>query len=132
MTSFIALIRKEHHSDYGVEFPDFPGCISAGSTLEEAKDLAREALDFHIKGMVEDKETIPYPSTLDQVMSSKENQKAVAFLVDIYFPKERVRRINITLPEDIIQKIDKVSNNRSHFITQAAKEKLTLGQHHNR
>ena len=33
---FVALIRKEDGSDYGVEFPDFPGCVTAGSDLDEA------------------------------------------------------------------------------------------------
>jgi hypothetical protein len=33
MTSYIALLRKDVDSDYGVEFPDFPGCVTAGTTL---------------------------------------------------------------------------------------------------
>jgi len=33
--NYIALIHKEENSDYGVSFPDFPGCISAGETLEQ-------------------------------------------------------------------------------------------------
>ena len=30
MPSYIAIIHKEPESDYGVSFPDFPGCITAG------------------------------------------------------------------------------------------------------
>ena len=30
MTTCIALLRKEATSDYGVDFPDFPGCVTAG------------------------------------------------------------------------------------------------------
>ena len=41
MTSYIALLRKEKGSDYGVEFPDFPGCVTAGRTLEAAREAAR-------------------------------------------------------------------------------------------
>jgi len=44
MRPYIALIHKEPKSDFGVSFPDFPGCVSAGSTLEEAASLAAEAL----------------------------------------------------------------------------------------
>jgi predicted RNase H-like HicB family nuclease len=33
MTAYIALIRKEPDSDFGVDFPDFPGCVTAGRTL---------------------------------------------------------------------------------------------------
>ena len=36
MQSYIALIHKDADSDYGVSFPDLPGCITAGTTLDEA------------------------------------------------------------------------------------------------
>jgi predicted RNase H-like HicB family nuclease len=41
---YIAIIHKEPNSDFGVSFPDFAGCITAGRTLDEAKDMAAEAL----------------------------------------------------------------------------------------
>ena len=34
---YIAYLHKDKGSDYGVSFPDFPGCITAGKTLEEAR-----------------------------------------------------------------------------------------------
>ena len=40
MASYVALIRKDPASDYGVDFPDFPGCVTAGRTLEEARRMA--------------------------------------------------------------------------------------------
>ena len=45
---FIAFLRKDDGSDYGVEFPDVPGCVSAGRTVEEARTMAAEALAGHI------------------------------------------------------------------------------------
>ena len=41
---YVAIIHKDHDSDFGVSFPDFPGCITAGLTLDEAKGMALEAL----------------------------------------------------------------------------------------
>ena len=61
MTAYIALLRKDQRSDYGVDFPDFPGCITAGRTLEEARRMAEEALAFHVDGMRQDGEPIPPP-----------------------------------------------------------------------
>ena len=43
MTNYIAIIHKDPKSDFGVSFPDFPGCITAGKTIDEAKDMAKEA-----------------------------------------------------------------------------------------
>jgi predicted RNase H-like HicB family nuclease len=58
---YIAYLHKDKNSDYGVSFPDFPGCITAGSTLEEARSMAAETLAFHVAGMREDGEAIPEP-----------------------------------------------------------------------
>lgn len=43
MTSYVGLLRKDAASDYGVEFPDFPGCVTAGRDLDEARRMAVEA-----------------------------------------------------------------------------------------
>jgi predicted RNase H-like HicB family nuclease len=50
---YIAIIHIEPDADFGVSFPDFPGCITAGRTLDEAKDRAAEALTGHIEVMRE-------------------------------------------------------------------------------
>ena len=47
---YIGLIHKDTDSDYGVSFPDFPGVITAGATLDDARALAEEALSFHSRG----------------------------------------------------------------------------------
>ncbi len=51
---YVAIIHKDLDSDFGVSFSDFPGCITAGRTLDEAKDMALEALSGHIEVMRED------------------------------------------------------------------------------
>lgn len=81
MRQYIALIHKDPDSDYGVSFPDFPGCVSAGSTLDEAREMAAEALDLHIEGMTEDGEAMPEPSSLEAVMADAVNRDGVAILV---------------------------------------------------
>jgi len=53
MSRFVGIIHKDKASDYGVSFPDFPGCITAAETLEEAFDMALEALQGHIDVMYE-------------------------------------------------------------------------------
>lgn len=44
MPHYIALIHKARNSCYGVSFPDVPGVIAAGDTLDEALAEAGEAL----------------------------------------------------------------------------------------
>jgi predicted RNase H-like HicB family nuclease len=56
MTHYIALIHKDPDSCYGVSFPDVPGVIAAGDTLDEAPTEAAEALAFAAEGWTEDTE----------------------------------------------------------------------------
>jgi predicted RNase H-like HicB family nuclease len=79
MRCYIALIHKDADSDFGVSFPDLPGCITAGGTIEDAKALAIEALALHVKGMVEDGETPPEPRSLDLVRAEPASRDALAF-----------------------------------------------------
>src|ERR1700722_5752206 len=90
MASYIALLRKDPRSDYGVEFPDFPGCITAGRTLEEARRMAAEALAFHVDAMREDADVIPPPSPMDAIMPDPHNRDAIALLVDLPAKSRRV------------------------------------------
>ena len=63
MRYYIALLHKDPKSDYGVSFPDLPGCITAGRTLDEARAMAVDALALHLQGMIEDGDAIPEPSS---------------------------------------------------------------------
>jgi predicted RNase H-like HicB family nuclease len=86
---YIAIIHKDNDSDFGVSFPDFPGCITAGRTLEEAKAMALEALTGHIEVMRETGEAVPGPSSIDEVMSNPQFQDGLAIFVNV---KERGKR----------------------------------------
>lgn len=128
MTTYIALLRKDDASDFGVDFPDFPGCVTAGTTLDEARRLAAEALALHVDGLIEDGEPLPTPSGLDAIMADPDNADAVVFLVDVPASPVRSMRINVTLPNDLVEAIDRVTKNRSRFLADAARDKLhTVG-----
>ncbi len=75
MATYVALIRKEPHSDYGVDFPDFPGCVTAGRTLDEAVAMAHEALAGHAALMVEEGEKLPAPSRVETVLRDPHNKQ---------------------------------------------------------
>ena len=123
MESYLALLRKEDDSDYGVSFPDFPGCITAGSTLEEARLMAKEALEAHIAFMAEDGDAIPDPGSLDQVMADPENRDAIPFLLDVAMPDEPAERVNLTFKRSVLGAIDRAAaargENRSQFLARA-------------
>lgn len=130
MPNYIAIIHKDPDSDFGVSFPDFPGCITAGSTIDEAKTMAIEALTGHIESMVEDGEEIPKPSSLENIMADPDFSDGVAFLVNIPEIKPKAIRINISVPEVTLRQIDAVAKkrglSRSSFLVQAAKQSMQI------
>jgi antitoxin HicB len=77
MTHYIALIHKDADSCYGVSFPDVPGVITAGDTLDEAIAQAAEVLAFAAEDWEElTGHSFPSPRTLDDL------RKEVAFQSD--------------------------------------------------
>ena len=112
MTIYIALLRKDPDSDFGVDFPDFPGCITAGSTLEETREMAAEALEFHIEGMLEDSLAIPQPSRLEVVMSDPENAEAIPFPVVVPDRLTGAGQVDLTLPAADLDKLDALASRR--------------------
>ncbi|MGQ0446190.1 MAG: type II toxin-antitoxin system HicB family antitoxin [Beijerinckiaceae bacterium] len=130
MRQYVGLIHKEEKSDYSVSFPDFPGCVTAGATLDEARALAEEALAFHVEGMVQDGEATPEPSSLESIMADKGCRSGVAILVPLRSPAPKTVRVNITLPDDVLSAIDRYAEShgysRSGFIAKAARDALKL------
>jgi predicted RNase H-like HicB family nuclease len=128
MRNYIGLIHKDSGSDYGVSFPDFPGVVSAGTDLDDARAMAQEALAFHVEGLIEDGEAIPEPSTLEVVMSDAGNRDAVVVLIPLNTERKKAVRLNITLPEDVLLKIDAYAEanglTRSGFLASAAKRQI--------
>lgn len=132
MRQYIALIHKDPGSDYGVSFPDLPGCVTAGVDLDDARAMAEEALALHLAGMAEDDEPIPEPSALETVMADRENRDAVAILVKAPPATTKAVRVNMTVPEDELEKIDKFAAEhgytRSGFLLHAAKRAMRLDE----
>jgi predicted RNase H-like HicB family nuclease len=129
MANFIAIVHKEPKSDFGVSFPDFPGCITAGNDIDEAKDMAQEALTLHIRGMLEDGEQLPSPSRLEEIMNDPDYANAVAYLVvSVPDAKPRTVRVNVTVPEMTLKQIDaaakKQGMSRSSFLVHAAQNAI--------
>ena len=127
MPNYLAVVHKEPASDYGVSFPDFPGCITAGKTIDEAKDLAYEALLLHLDGLREDGEPLPVPMNLEDIVADPENADAVAFLVvSVPDAQGKAKRINITMPEETLRRVDAAAKrrglSRSSVLTRAAQE----------
>jgi predicted RNase H-like HicB family nuclease len=119
---YIAYLHKEGKSDFGVSFPDFPGVVTAGKTMQEAQRMAAEALSLHIEGMNEDGEQIPEPSTIDDIANDPARKDAVVLSVPARV--EKTMRFNISARESQMVKIkalaQKAGLTRSAYMVQCA------------
>ena len=128
------LIHKESSSDFGVTVPDLPGCYSAGGTMEDALESAQEAVLTHIEGLLMDQEPIPTPSSVESLLPEWNEKGAVWALVpvDLSVLSMRAKRINITVPENLLRKIDafamKDGDSRSGLLVTAALQYIAQKQ----
>jgi predicted RNase H-like HicB family nuclease len=63
------VIYEKSDSGWGAYAPDLPGLGVAGATLEEVKELIREAMEFHLEGMRQNGDVIPLPSATTEYIS---------------------------------------------------------------
>lgn len=129
MAHYVALIHKEPDSCYGVSFPDFPGCISAGDSADEALTNAIEALRSHVELMVADGDAIPSPRSIEEIRRDPEFVEDLAGAVMAYVPllaeTGRKVRVNVSFDEVLLSAFDEEARrrgmNRSSFLAEAGR-----------
>lgn len=110
-------------SGYGVTFPDFPGCVAAGATVQQAAANAEAALALHLDGMRADKDAIPQPSSLDDIEPAEGAEDVARVLIRAEAPGS-FSRVQVTIEDSVLAAIDAVATNRSAFLTDAARAAL--------
>jgi predicted RNase H-like HicB family nuclease len=131
MRHYIGIVHKDRGSDFGVSFPDFPGAVTAASSLDEAVELAAEALALHVEGLLAEGEAIPSPSGFDQVRTELSFRDSCAVLIPLK-ADALAQRVQVTLPAPVLRRIDEHVEttpglSRSSFLTEAAKHELARG-----
>jgi predicted RNase H-like HicB family nuclease len=61
-TGYLVVLEGDDASGFSAYSPDLPGVIAAAETLEECEALMREAIAFHIEGLIADGDPVPPPS----------------------------------------------------------------------
>ena len=123
---FTAIIAAGKHG-YEVSFPDLAGCVGAGDTVEAAARNAEEALGRHLRGLVEDGSAIPPATPPEKIRAATGSLEIARFLVRGEAPSRTVR-LNISLDETLVARIDRAARDRSMtrsgFIAAAARRAL--------
>ncbi len=122
----IAIELSDETHAFGVVVPDLPGCFSAGDTLDEAIDNAKEAIELWLETVIDDNGAVPEPGSISQHQANPEFSGWVWAVVsiDLATLSDKAERVNITLPARILRRIDAAAKDagesRSGYIARRA------------
>jgi predicted RNase H-like HicB family nuclease len=119
MAVFIAIIKRDGEAAYSASFPDFPGILANGPTLDQLLAKAGELLAHHIERLLETHRTIAVPTPAEAV------ERGDAFLLAAVNVPDDVgmAHIELDLPALTLARIDSIARrlglSRSALFVQA-------------
>ena len=122
------VVHTDDGSSYGVTVPDLPGCFSAGDTLDEAFEMAREAIFGHIETLLMDGQGVPEQRPLEVHQADRDLAGGIWGLVDVDTSKlsGKTVRVNITMPARVLGIVDAAATregeSRSGLLTRTVLE----------
>jgi predicted RNase H-like HicB family nuclease len=128
----VAVIHEEN-GVFGASFPDFLGCTTVAGSLDVIIPKAAEVLAFHVEGMAEDGLPLPPVRSLTQLRKDpifREDSEGAMIALVPYAPPARAARINITLDESLLERVDRAAEaageTRSGYLAAAARQRLAV------
>ncbi len=128
---YVSFIHQDD-AGYGISFPDYPGCVSVGDSVDAAVHRGCEALAFHVKGLGNDGERIPPPRSIDAIKADPEladwREGADLVLIPLLLDRGSSRRVTISLELGLLEAIDDEARQRrmtrSAFLATAARHEI--------
>ena len=69
MRTYTIVVEPEEGGGYYVTVPALPGCFTRGSTIDECRERAVEAIEVHIAGLQADGEPVPEETARPQLLA---------------------------------------------------------------
>ena len=128
-----AIFDPNELGGYTITFPDLPGCVTQGATIDNALHMAAEAMALHLYGMERDSDEIPVPSEPAHI-PFPEDAGDNAFVTLVAASTEPVRdeirnravKKTLTIPAWLNEESEKAGINFSQTLQSALKERLGL------
>ena len=115
-----AVLERSAEGSFGVSFPDLPGCVAVEDNEAAAWASAESALHLHVAGLIEDGEILTAPSLPSSLAHDPEIEQLAVAVIGVAADPPKVR-VNVMIDANVLRAIDLVSDNRSQFLTRAAK-----------
>ena len=124
-----ALFHQAEEGGFWVSFPDFPECLTEGDNMEDAYEMAFDALGLTISDKLQNNELLPVPSSFENIAVNPGS-----FLVVVEFDKLAYNRKHnskavkktLSIPEWLNEEAIALGVNFSQVLQDALKEKLNV------
>ncbi len=118
ITKYLVYVEKAHDTLFSVTIPDFPGVFSTSPTIEGIAANVQEAIELYFED--ETGLEVPAPSGIEALSADPDYSGGFWLLVEVDFSflNLKSRRINVTMPENILVKVDREARRRN--ITRSA------------
>jgi predicted RNase H-like HicB family nuclease len=98
-----AVLEKAAKKTFAAWLPDFPDCVAAGTTQEQALEKLEERMVQVAESLAERDQPLPEPTPFDKIERPKD---FLAFVMVKVAPPNPSERVNVYLPRNLIAKAD--------------------------
>lgn len=117
----VKIVQQTATQEWQLIIPDLPGCGVIGKSVDDVLSRAKDAIADHLAILSEYGESIPHASAIDSFIIGQPQVNVVWAVVDFdivpYLGKSH--KINVTLPELLIKKIDDRVNKSEKYKTRS-------------
>ncbi len=129
MKYVFAAVFNPEGDGYNVHFPDLPGCLTCGDSLEDAIDMVNDALGMWLYHLEEEKKAIPTASHPKKIaVSGDDFVMAVAVDTNDYrrFYENKLVKKNLNIPSWLNERAEAANINFSKTLQKALKDELKI------
>lgn len=121
-----AIFHKAEEGGYWISFPDIPECLTQGDNMEQAYEMAVDALGLAISSRYQQKEPIPVPSELENISIDNGFLVIVEFDMLAYQKRTNAKAVKKTLsiPQWLNEEANAMNINFSQVLQEALLTKI--------
>lgn len=124
---FPAIYHKEEDGGFWISFPDLPECLTQGENMQDAYEMAVDALGLALTSRMDAKEEIPSPSNPEEIVPDK-NSFCVIVEFDMLAYKKRTNtraiKKTLSIPAWLNEEALAIGINFSQVLQEALLQKI--------
>lgn len=123
-----AIFHKAEEGGFWVSFPDIPECLTEGDNMEQAYEMAADALGLALTSRAEESQPIPQPSTPERIPVRDGFLVVIEFDMEAYKKRTNSKAVKKTLsiPQWLNEEAIALGINFSQVLQEALLAKIQM------